>query len=150
MSACIQCGKGAPASHNYCDWDCHVAHAVALGGKMHQPNGLPIRCIRHDGNGYECEDGDHPSYIRPVTIEYIGKEPLEGDEWVNGALSRETHALLWTDGNVALTLYESCYAMVHIGRYAAVYGSMYRVPGDWRMAQADVDFCKAHVMGKVD
>lgn len=102
MSACVHCGQEAPPHCNYCSWDCSVDEAKAGGGKVITPNGLPIRCIMADGTMLECEGGDHPTYLFPVTVEC----PSCSEEY-----DMQMHALIYTDGCVAVTIYEYCYAM---------------------------------------
>lgn len=59
----------------------------------------------------ECEHADHEDYLFAVEV-----DGPEGG-WVNGlgepvegpAMYPETHALIYTDGCIALTLYECCY-----------------------------------------
>src|ERR1019366_3328941 len=110
MSTCINCNKETQQYHNYCDgWECPVAFAKKNGGKEFLPNGLPIRCIRWDYAMFECEGGDHPDYKFPVTIEFVGeKDPLETYEY---EYCDQTHALIYSDGFVALTLHEATYVM---------------------------------------
>lgn len=116
-----------------------IACAKAGGGVVHTPNGLPIRSIRHDGNMYEHGHGDHPDYKFPVEIEYVGglkKEVLDEltefwrvenptEEDARRYLA-ETHALIYTDGSIAVTLYECNYSMFSLrtgeclgGRYVS-------------------------------
>jgi hypothetical protein len=70
----------------------------------------------------ECEGGDHPDYKFPVNAEYVGDKGALGIVNGNGEerecseeelreQSHETHALIYTDGAVAITTYECCYAM---------------------------------------
>lgn len=113
---------------------------IAAGHKVHQPNGLPLKCIKHDGNMYEHEHGDHPTYMFPVEMEYTGPvEDIHRDDYrtiyrfcgmnageftdddVRQSLG-ETHALIYTDGNIALTLYECCYAMFSMDSGVGLYG----------------------------
>lgn len=121
---CHFCKRQVERGHNYCSGDCMVAEARASGGIEHLPNGLPIMSIRYDGMMLEHSHGDHPDYIFPVDVEYTGEvsgELLEFFEQVYGRAPKddaelrgtrgETHALIYTDGSVALTLYECCYAM---------------------------------------
>ncbi len=130
MKNCLFCGKETPfKSRNYCGWDCHVEEAKQNGGILHTPNGLPVKCIRHDGLMMECEHGDHPDYKFPIEVEYIGGEP-EFD-----GFPTETHALIYTDGSVAVSLYECCFAMWYLpsGTFGggAIWGSgKYRITGE--------------------
>jgi len=112
---CKYCKKETLFGHNYCEGDCIIKHAKQCGGKVYSPNGLPIRCINANGDMYEHEHGDHPSYMFPVEVEYTGNidDVVEKDEEGNVIFSaeKENHALLWTDGNVVLTIYECCYSI---------------------------------------
>lgn len=97
---CLNCGKVTPDGSNFCNWDCHIDLAVKDGGVKHQPNGLPIRCIKFDNSLWEHEHGDHPDYIFPVDIDQYSDSPF-----------REDHALIYTDGHIAVTVYECQYFM---------------------------------------
>lgn len=120
MKPCTNCGKPTEDYVNYCDWDCHVEHAKKEGGRVHCPNGLPVRCIRHDGLMLECEHGDHPDYKFPVVAQRD-----DGSE-------QDVHALIYTDGTVALTLYECCYVLWSLrdGRFLS--GPQW-LGKDWRL-----------------
>ncbi len=114
MNPCFHCGTPVDQS-NYCSWDCHVAHARTLGATERCPNGLPIACITAAGLLTECGHGDHETYLFPVDVE--GDD--EALDVVLGYRSYpQQHALIYTDGHVALTLYECSYALwsVHDGR----------------------------------
>lgn len=100
---CVHCGKPTPEHHNYCGWDCVVAAAEADGGKKLTPNGLPVRCVRADGTMLECEGGDYPTYLFPVVVDCPDCE--------NPEYATELHALIYTDGCAAVTLYECCFSM---------------------------------------
>lgn len=105
---CSFCGSEAEKYSNYCSWDCQIAEAKASGGTVYTPNNLPIKCMKHDGSMYEHEDADHPGYKFPIYVEY--DEPFEvtaGDHhWVE---SGETHALIFSDDCLAISLYEARY-----------------------------------------
>ena len=103
---CPGCGKEPPRHGNYCTWECHVEATRKAGGREHLPNGLPVRCITADGMMLECEDDDHPDYKFPVEI---GRERFVDRD--DEERSNETHALIYTDGSIALTMYERCYAL---------------------------------------
>lgn len=122
MGNCLHCGKETPYAHNYCNnTTCLFDAARANGAVEYLPNGLPIRCITRDGLLIEHEHGDHADYIFPVAVDYEGPDPndgalVDGDgnisydagiaEWQN----HQVHALIYYDGNAAITLYEYCYA----------------------------------------
>lgn len=125
---CVHCGKETLVGANYCDSACMIANAKAIGGKEFSPNGLPTRSIRADGNMYEHEHGDHPDYKYPVEVEFVGEigdddradfemiagRPAESEEELR-RMQRETHALIYTDGFIAVTMYEHNYAMWSVG-----------------------------------
>lgn len=89
-----------------------------------QPNGLPLCSFKANGDAYEHSHGDHPDYKFPVEIEFTGDitesdqsdyemifgSPPASDQDVRDYL-KETHALIYTDGHMAVTIYECCYAM---------------------------------------
>ena len=105
---CAFCGKPQPPHSNYCSWACMIACARANGGVAYLPNGLPIGSIRADGMMFEHGHGDHPTYLFPVDVD--GKN--DSDEAAEGfAEYPQSHALVYTDGNVALTMYEANYAL---------------------------------------
>jgi hypothetical protein len=110
MSACLFCKKPTPDGCNYCEWECHVNHAIMSGGKWHTPNNLPIRCIRHDNLMLEHEHGDHPDYKFPVSCDFIPEPGVEYDRDEDWAM-HETHALIYCDGYIVVTMYEHSYAM---------------------------------------
>lgn len=121
LETCVCCGRVAPSGNNYCSWDCEVEEARSRGGKVVAPNGLPIKCIRWDGAMLECEHGDHPDYKFPITV--------DGDEHPDDVVREfppvypETHALIYTDGNIAITLHECGYYMWHLSDGRGIGGS---------------------------
>jgi hypothetical protein len=146
MSQCLFCNKETPPGHNYCGYDCHVDHAKSLGGRVHCPNGLPINCIKYDNTMMEHEHADHPDYKFPVDVEYVGNLKGTGDPGEDLALygrvlndqevremMGQTHALIYTDGSIALTIYECCYAMWYLrdGEFAG--GSLWK-KGEWKLS----------------
>lgn len=117
---CAVCGKAEPCN----EWACRVEMNRREGCSEHTPNNLPIRCIRADGMMLEHEHGDHPDYIFPVEIEYVGPKDEERYQLVDGegnvemmdegwrySTDHEEHALLFASGSVAVTIYETCSAM---------------------------------------
>jgi hypothetical protein len=72
------------------------------------PNGLPVVVVRHDGVGLEHEHADHLTYKFPVVAEYVEPPPPDLPAW-DDSYAPATLALIYTDGVVALTLYEHCY-----------------------------------------
>lgn len=117
LNKCAFCDKEVLESHNYCDWKCMVGLAKATGGRVINPNGLEPSCIMHDGTMLEIEHGDHPDYKHPVEVKWIGA-PDEGyrnifiknrtDDQVREMMG-SYQALIYTDGTIAVTLYECEY-----------------------------------------
>jgi len=147
-NTCHFCAKPTKPGHNYCDWDCHVADAKRIGGKVKCPNGLRIACIKHNGDMLEHEHGDHPDYKFPVTVEYHGTdfERAEVQLAIYGKLltpaellrSRDqVHALIYTDGTIAVTMYECCYATWFINQSSVsrVVGNLWE-RGEWALSAA--------------
>lgn len=114
-----------------------------MTGRVHTPNGLPVTCVRFDGTELECEHGDHPDYLFPVTVEFTGsREGLHDFEW-----QPETHALIYTDGRIAVTMHECCYAT-----WLLPEGEMRDadIRGEWRLSLASVAAIAAHVARRPD
>lgn len=126
MRPCISCGKQILDFYNYCGWECHVAFAKKMGGTEHCPNGLPIRSMKADWSMWEHEHGDHPDYKFPVEIEFIGPvDETDREEYKRfcgveatddnvRAYRGETHALIYNDSSIAITMYECCYSMWYL------------------------------------
>jgi hypothetical protein len=143
---CIHCRKEVPSHLNFCDWDCLVQDRLAHGAKIHAPNGLPVRCTA--GNLLvECEHGDHADYKFPITIDFIGDTSkfgfVSGDgnggivetpatpEEIEG-FSHETHAVIYTDGYVVVTMNEHCYAMWSVRNGECWGGNLWK-KGEWKI-----------------
>ncbi len=124
---CTYCKKPCNDWMNYCGWECMKAEATAAGGRQHQPNGLPICSIKYDGEMYEHEHGDHPDYQFPVTVTYVLPRP-ELPEW-DHSYEPQDHALIYSDGSIALTMYECCYTLWHLrdGSYIGGFSKDYRL-----------------------
>lgn len=138
------------------EFEKHVERARLKGAKVYAPNGLPIQCIRHDGTLLEHEHADHPTYIRPVRVDWVGpvsEECYAEYKVVSGSdptteqdvrdYLGEVHALVYTDGNIAVTIYECNYAMWSI---ATGYGRGRFVNDNMRLSQADRDQISATVV----
>lgn len=94
---------------------------------------------------YEIEHGDHPDYKFPVHATYVGEHPEEhftvsdagGNNvevdpgWVESRM-HESHALIYTDGSIALTLYECSYAIWSL-RDGKVIESQCWKRGEWQL-----------------
>lgn len=145
---CQHCKKPCEKHHNYCSWACHIESAKAVGGVAHTPNGLPITTVRRDGNMYEHEHGDHPDYKFPVRVNYVGKLDTDEVEEIESTFGRpvteeearkfrgEVHALIYTDGSIALTMYECCYALWYLRKGTIGGGSMWKT-GEWVLNPED-------------
>jgi hypothetical protein len=104
---------------------------------------LPVTCIKADGTELECEHGDHPTYLLPVTVEFTGsREGLRNFEW-----HPETHALIYTDGRIAVTLHECLYQT-----WSLPGGEMRGadVCGEWRLSPASVAAIAEHIARRSD
>lgn len=153
---CVGCGKSIEDYINFCDWECHVEHTKREGGKVQCPNGLPIRCIKADGTMLECEHGDHPDYKFPVVAHYVGRLEPDECEALSKAFGREyteeearqsrdeLHALIYSDGHVALTLYECTYALWSLSDGLIRAGQMWR-KGEWRLNMVSVELIRDYV-----
>ena len=130
MNKCLNCSKETPKGHNYCSFDCQIDEAKKNGGVEIRPNGLPIGCIRWDGAMLECEGGDHPTYQFPVEAEFIGKKEADAPDWDYWP---ETHALIYSDGHMALTFYECCYMMWSIKDGRSIGSSLLHHGKGWRL-----------------
>jgi len=127
-SVCVQCGKPTEFAHNYCGRDCMTAAWVSAGAIDYRPNGLPIRCWKANPPlMLEHEHGDHPTYKWPVVV-----EPIDGSIADRYA---EDHALIYTDGVIALTLYECCYMMWHLGTGKLMHGPRWFEREEYRLAE---------------
>lgn len=113
MKPCNYCGNECPSYQNYCHFDCMIKEAKDNGHQVHTPNNLPINCIKADGSMWEHSHGDHPDYKFPVEVNNeIVLSSLDKDGEISYSAPQpyiEFHALIYTDGCVALTLYECCY-----------------------------------------
>lgn len=141
MLKCFNCGKETNEYENYCNWDCMIESAEKQGGKKITPNNLPIKCIMADGTMLECENGDHPDYKFPVIVEWVGKT-AECSEQYDFERANQLHAFIYTDGNIALTLYECCYYMWKIsdGRRIGSLDKEWELTKDSR--EKVIDYCK--------
>ena len=136
MKHCAHCGAEVPSYVNYCGWDCIVGAAKAAGGEAHQPNGLPIRSVKFDNSMWEHEHGDHPDYRFPVTVKYIGhRQPIDRDDC---SYCDQDHALIYTDGCIALTLYECTYGIFSVETGESLAGHMWK-RGDWQLTEGSLE-----------
>lgn len=165
MNTCLNCGEPCPKAHNYCEVkggkNCYIEHTKANGGQEYLPNGLPIRCIRFDGLMLEHEHGDHADYMFPVHVEYVGPEPEKvfgligpdgpievSPEWVRSQ-SHETHALIYTDGNIAVTMSECCYAFWSMNSGLCIGGHLWD-KDEWKMTDDSIQKAKVSCAHKED
>lgn len=125
MKTCASCDREISRHTNHCSWTCHVDACYVVWC----PNDLPVASSKPANGGLllEHEHGDHPGYRFPVTIDFIGDIRGTGGDLQDEINTRghvltdeeyrqsrnETHALIYADGCIALTLYEHCYAMWH-------------------------------------
>lgn len=154
MKHCVFCNAETTAFTNYCNWDCLVGMAKAEGGKTYLPNGLPIKSVKADNSMWEHEHGDHPDYKFPVEVEYVGVldkaayddyNVICGEETTDETKVRnlmgETHALIYTDRSIAVTMYECCYAMWHV-RDGKLKGGSLWMSDAWKLSDASLEMIK--------
>lgn len=91
--------------------------------KIYNKNKLPLTCKRADGALLEHHHADHPHYMFPVNVDYVGditdvlqflKDVLDVENPTEEQARyhrQEYHALIYTDGSIAITLYECTYYM---------------------------------------
>lgn len=142
---CLFCHKEVVESVNYCSWDCHIEQAKADGGEVYTPNNLPVKTIRYDGMMLEHEHGDHPTYIFPVDIKYIAMEKPPGANKFE--YNDEVHALIYTDGNICLTMYETTYAMWDCDSGNWLFGSFWS--NDYCMSAESARKAKQHFKNSI-
>lgn len=135
---CKVCSKEILPEYNAtCSWECSMEVAKRVGGEIHQPNGLPIMCIKADGSMWEHEHADHPDYKFPVDVEFMGKKPvLVLEEGVTDEFDYcdQTHALIYTDGVIVVTKYECDYFMWWIAKNELIGGpKWYMDYSGWRL-----------------
>lgn len=71
----------------------------------------------------ECEHGDHPSYMFPVRVSEIDEVDI--------------HALIFSDGTVALTLHEGCYFLWRVETGTLLHGPKWVDRKDCRVTALD-------------
>lgn len=142
---CVACGKDTGGGINYCGYDCHVLHSKQMGGKVICPNGLPVTCFLADGTMMEHEHANHPSYMFPIDVNFTGKiddDDRKDHQMIHGtgtytddevrAGKRERHALIFYDGQFAMTLYECCYSLWNAHWGSLKYSSLLQ-HGCWKL-----------------
>ena len=136
MHGCANCSKPIEDYVNYCDWECMIKLAEKNGGQTIAPNDLPIKCIKADGTMLEDPHADHPSYMFPVGVEYIGPV-INLPEW-DHSYEQQTHALIFKDEYVALTIYEYRYYLWYLND-----GKSKSEP-EWKLTQESLNKIKNH------
>lgn len=160
--ACVGCDKMISLYFNFCTWECQIEHAKRNGGVVHTPNGLPIQCIKADYSMLEHSHGDHFDYKFPVTADYVGGNPkdkfyyvssdsdrIEMDEDELEAAQHQEHALIWTDGCFAVTLYECTYALWDLRDGVLVFGHLEEA-GEWRLDEASMVKIRDYVAARLE
>lgn len=114
-------------------WEERIADAIAVGGRVIAPNHLSIKCLRYDGAVMEHEHADHPDYKFPVVADFVG--PVPRDLLDCDAYCPETHALIYTDGSVAVTVHECTYSTWLVSDGKCI-GGQHGELDDWRLSEA--------------
>lgn len=125
---CENCGQKTSPHSSVCGWNCLVEYTKKHGGVVHTPNNLPIKCIAGD-RMLEHEHGDHPDYKFPVEI-LFRPSPSQPPRRANPP---EEHALIYSDGCIAVTLYECEYYMWHLEKNAEINPAPSRL-GKWLLS----------------
>jgi hypothetical protein len=166
VDVCEICLNDIPKNYNHCDnIQCIIELNRQAGGKTFTPNSLPIRCIKADGTMLEHEHGDHPDYIFPVEVEYVGPKTDERYQLTNGLgetemmddgwkylTDHEEHALLYANCSIAVTVYETCSAAWELSPFSKFkdgkktepvkglcLGGHLWEPKTWKITQASLD-----------
>jgi hypothetical protein len=113
-----------------------IDEAKAQGGVVNCPNELPIACVKHDGTMWEHEHGDHPDYKFPVYVEFYGEE-----DPVMPGFHGDNHALIYTYGNIAMTMFEASYHVFKLSD-GEVLMSNYLKKGEWRLSVESLEKVK--------
>jgi len=138
---CEFCNKEIEKYLNYCSWNCHVFYAQSRGGNIHCPNNLPITCIMWDNRMLECEHGDHNDYKFPIEVEYKGEIPEDLPEW-DCSYENQIHALIYTDGSIALTLGEATYNLWFVN------DGWGKIEKDWKLTDESIKRIKEYLSNK--
>lgn len=139
---CSHCGKVTSGWLPFCGPECQLAYMTHQSkGKIIAPNNLRLCCWRADGTMMEHSHADHPTYMYPVPVNFTGPiddKHREDFEMVSGRVGtdqeirdyfQEWHALIYTDGSMAVTIYECSYYMWwlrdgHPQNGAAIWGNL--------------------------
>lgn len=114
-----------------------------------------MTCVKADGSVWEHEHADHATYLFPVDVEWVGAvtddmradyKIMTGKEPPDDAAVRdihlERHALIYTDGIMAVTLYETCYAMFNARSGEARFGR-YVYPEQQKLSKESLERIQA-------
>ena len=85
-----------------------------------------------NGDMLEHCDADHPDYKFPVEIEFIGTRPADALDF---EYRSESHALIYCNSSVALTIYECCFELWRL-RDGMPTGRDVPRNKEWRMTEA--------------
>jgi hypothetical protein len=95
------------------------------------------------------EHAGHPRFCFEVTAECIIADPARWTWHIGDGNTKpmtaqeiesnkhESHALIYTDGHIAVTLYEHCYAMWRVSDGTIAGGSLWN-KGEWRLTPESV------------
>lgn len=132
---------------------------------VYAKNNLPICVVRHNGTLLEHEHADHKDYKFPVIVEFIGGEPqdygwccVDGDKSYIKPMTEdeifdqnhESHALIYTDGYIALTLYETCPAIWSLSNGKCLGGTLWgtfkvKDKKGWRLTDESITKIKEYL-----
>lgn len=112
MNRCKNCRKGIDYDLEYCEWHAPIVEK---------------RDVYH-------EHSNHRDFKFAVDVHYCGQPVDESQE----QFSYEQHALLYTDGYVAVTMFECCYAMWSLQSGKLVGGILWQ-KDEWCLSKDSCD-----------
>lgn len=116
--------------------ECELTTAVCFkyvgnsSTKVIAPNKEPLTFF-NGKRAMEHEHADHPTYMFPVIMEYFGEVP-ELEKWDQWSYQPQFHALIYTDGCIAVTLYEYVFAVTYLRKNLVEHGSLWKNE-KWRL-----------------
>ena len=111
---------------------------------------ITIEHIRKDSSIViidDCADSNHPDFMGVVHVKYCGPIKHEDRIWYIGDgttepmnesdvanVENEVHALIYTDGTIAVTLYECCYAVFYLKTGKVMFGNLWE-KNEWELSK---------------
>ena len=113
---------------------------------------LEKRVEEKNGKGFEdddddraCEHSDHPNFMFPVHVDFVGSgEGCDTDELWRLSFGA-THALVYADGCVAVTLHECCYGFWGLSDGTALQNERALWGAEYRLDEGSIMKIHAHL-----